>query len=79
MVKLHLLEFAGKVFVRGACLVVRHVQVVLLVKSCISLETLRICDQSCPEGTIRVVQLVRVVQLAKLDFISDTYNLLAKL
>ena len=38
---LHLLEFAGKVFLRGTCLVVRLVQVVLLAKSCILLENIR--------------------------------------
>ena len=38
---LHLLEFAGKVFLRGTYLVVRLVQVVLLAKSCILLENIR--------------------------------------
>ena len=41
IVTLHLLEFAGKVFLRGTCRVVRLVQVVLLAKSCILLENIR--------------------------------------
>lgn len=45
-------QFVGKVVVRGTCQVVRLVRVIQLVKSRISLDTLKICEKNSGEGAL---------------------------